>query len=234
MGCTPKGCALRTTLLQASGFSRPQFDRTQRSILFMIVGIVGGIGAGKSTVRRLFAELGADTVDADTLAHEALETPRVRQVLRRWLGDAAFQSSGKVDRKVVADLVFSNSDKLRELEALVHPTVIHSMEEKVRLHEKNALKGKVLVLDVPLLLSSPLRTRCGAIVYVDASREARLRRVADRGWTAEELDRRESLQAPLAEKRRLSTVFLENSNNLEETRRQVRELYARWTEVGAP
>ena len=102
------------------------------------------------------------------------------------------------------------------------------------MHEKDALKGKVLVLDVPLLLSSPLRARCDAIVYVHASDEARRRRVADRGWTAEELERRESLQTPLAEKKRLSTVFLDNSDRLEDTRPHVKDLYERWTEVGAP
>ncbi len=200
----------------------------------MIVGIVGGIGAGKSTVRRLFAELGAETVDADLLAHEALETPKVRKALRSWLGDRAFETSGKVDRKMVASVVFSNPDKLKELEALVHPIVIRQLEEKVRLHSEKATKGKLLVLDVPLLLSSPLRSRCQEILFVDAPLATRQSRVAERGWTESELSSRESLQTPLDEKKRLSTVIVESSGSLENTREHVKRLYQSWTTDGEP
>lgn len=195
----------------------------------MIAGIVGGIGAGKSTVRRLFAELGAHTVDADALAHEALETPRVRAALKDWLGDRVFDQNDRVNRKVVADYVFSIPEKLRELEALVHPFVIRKLERQVEEHEALPEPRGVLILDVPLLLSSPLRSRCQDIVYVDAPEPVRLARVLSRGWDAAELKRRERLQMPPEEKRRLATVFLDNSTNLEETRRQVRDLYLRWT-----
>jgi len=200
----------------------------------MIVGIVGGIGAGKSTVRRLCEELGAEAVDADALAHAALETPVVRKALESWLGARAVGPDGKVDRKAVASLVFSDTARLKELEALVHPLVLKSIEEVLAKHtetettEARALGRQMLVLDVPLLLESPLRERCDAILYVDAPLEVRRRRAQERGWNAQEIERRERLQTPDGEKRRLATVVLDNSNSLDETRRQVGELYKSW------
>lgn len=195
----------------------------------MIVGVVGGIGAGKSTVTRMLAELGADTVEADALAHEALESPHVRQTLLEWIGKDAMGRDGKVDRKVLAGLVFSSPEKLKKLESLVHPEVLRQIEEKVKSHEKQSGQGGVLVLDVPLLLGSPLQDRCQEVVFVEASREARGRRVGARGWTPGELERRESLQPPAEEKLMRADHVIDNSGSLEETRRQVTSLYALWT-----
>jgi dephospho-CoA kinase len=190
----------------------------------MIVGVVGGIGAGKSTVARLFGELGAQVIDADSIAHEVLETPRVRQALRSKLGESLFGPDGTVDRKALADRVFSSPSDLKTLESLIHPEVTRRIETTV----EKAGPGELVILDVPLLVTSPLRDLCDEVLFVDADPGTRRKRVAERGWTPGELERRESRQGGLEEKRSLADRIVDNSGTLEETRVQVEKLHSLW------
>ncbi|HZN57706.1 MAG TPA: dephospho-CoA kinase [Planctomycetota bacterium] len=193
----------------------------------MIVGLLGGVGAGKSTVRRMLEDLGAKTVDADALAHDALESREVRSLLAGWLGSGYIGADGKVDRKAVASVVFASREKLVELESCVHPLVLSEIEKKVKDFEQTSTKG-VLVLDVPLLLSSPLASRCDALVFVEAGLGLRRSRVAARGWSDDELERREQLQPALEAKRSAAHHVIDNTGTLEWTRQQVARLYEGW------
>jgi len=194
----------------------------------MIVGVLGGIGAGKSTVTRMLADLGATTVDADTIAHEVLDLPEVRGQLEALFGREVVGRGDKVDRKALSRRVFANTRDLKRLEGLIHPEVLRRLERIVADHEKQKKKGEILVLDVPLLMESSLHEHCDAIVFVDASAEARSRRVEGRGWGPGELARRERAQKSLVEKRRLADHVIDNSGDLEETRKRVEDLHAAW------
>lgn len=193
----------------------------------MIVGILGGIGSGKSTVTRMMVEMGAEAIDADRLAHEVLETPRARKALVEWLGPEALQGNGQVNRKHVARRVFSVPSELERLEKIVHPEVIRRVEERVKEHEQRKKEGDLLVLDVPLLLASPLKRLCHSLVFVDARDEVRRARVEAKGWEPGELEERESFQTTVEEKKRAADHFIDNSGPLEETRRQVEGLFRR-------
>jgi len=196
----------------------------------VILGVIGGIGAGKSTVVRMLAECGAEVVDADAEAHEALEEAEVRRELKGWLGTEVFRRDGTVDRKAVAARVFRSPEGLRRLEALIHPRVRTAIEAKVLAFQaagESSAGERLLVLDVPLLLDSPLAEKCDAILYVDAEHATRVRRVAERGWEKGELERRESFQRSDAEKRQAADHTMDNSGSIDETRLQVRELYSR-------
>ncbi|HVR74762.1 MAG TPA: dephospho-CoA kinase [Planctomycetota bacterium] len=204
----------------------------------MIVGITGGVGAGKSTVTRILEALGAETVDADALAHEALETRAVREALVHWLGDSIMTPDGNVNRKGLAERVFSHPEDLKRLEALVHPQVLaritrkveeHRTSEKARGGSPGETAESILVLDIPLLESTPLKDLCDHVIYVDATAEARRRRVRERGWEEGELERREGLQTALEDKKGMSDAVIDNSGLLAETRGQVEALYSRWT-----
>jgi dephospho-CoA kinase len=204
----------------------------------VIVGVVGGIGAGKSTVVQMLADCGAETVDADREAHEVLEEPEVRRSLREHFGEEVFLADGRVDRGQLARRVFSHPEELRSLEALVHPRVrqrilatIEGFEERQG-EDDVAAGGRLLALDVPLLLESPLARECDAMIYVDADSATRARRVADRGWSPQELARRERFQKSTEEKKRLARFVIDNSGTLEETRRQVEACYAQLFEPG--
>jgi dephospho-CoA kinase len=192
----------------------------------VIVGILGEIGSGKSTVSEMFVELGAEALDADRMAHEVIETPAARDSLLRWLGEAILGPDGRVDRAAVARRVFGDEAALRRLEAIVHPEVLRRIEERVEAYERADAAG-TLVLDVPLLPLLPLKDRCDHLVYVDAPFSVRLRRVAARGWDSGDLRKRESFQPSDEEKRRLADFVIVNSGDLADTRARVTELYGK-------
>jgi dephospho-CoA kinase len=192
----------------------------------IIAGILGSVGAGKSTVCRLFAEKGARVLDADAMAHAVLAEPEVREEIRAAFGRGVLFEDGSVDRKALADLVFADPAALGKLEKLVHPKVRLRIEEEVRRFRAREERGfELLVLDVPLLATSPLKEHCDELVFVEATPERRRERVRERGWTPEELERRERAQPSAAEKRRLATHIVENDGSIESTRHQVHRLY---------
>jgi dephospho-CoA kinase len=199
----------------------------------MIVGILGGIGSGKSTVTRLFVELGAEAVDADRLAHEVLDSPSARQAVQEWLGEEVLLEDGKVDRQRVARAAFRTEENLKRLEKIIHPEVLRRVEVEIRRHRERARGQGLLVLDVPLLASLPLRGECDALVFVDAKAEVRHRRAVERGLDVGEIARREGFQASLEEKRRMADFVMDNSGSLEETREQVKACHARLNELAA-
>ena len=124
----------------------------------MILGILGGIGSGKSTVTKMFAALGAQTLDADAIAHERIQQKEVKSTLLQWWGDEVLDAEGKVDRKKVAEKVFSDAAELVRLNSLIHPEVRRRIEEFIgKFKAENGDRKELLVLDVPLLASSTLR-----------------------------------------------------------------------------
>lgn len=190
----------------------------------MIVGILGGIGAGKTTVANMFAELGARTIEADRLAHAVLDSPSVRRKVVAWLGEEVLRPGGGIDRTAVARRVFRDPQSVRRIEELVHPGVLDSLQREIE-HHKQCRQERPLVLDVPLLLGSRLQPLCDAFVYVDAPCELRAERAERKGWKPGELERRESFQPEEAEKKRLADFVIANTGRLDDTRRQVAECY---------
>lgn len=188
---------------------------------FRAIGLVGGIGAGKSAVARILDELGFVVLDADKDAKAALDLPRVRDQLVAWWGSDILDPAGKIDRKRIASVIFANDAERKRLESLVHPIVTSGRATTI---EKARREGKPgVVVDAPLLLEAGSDKDCDTVWFVDAPRDQRLRRVATRGWTEEELTRRESAQVSLAEKRARSNVVITNDADLETLRQRVLE-----------
>jgi dephospho-CoA kinase len=178
----------------------------------------------------MFVELGAEAVDADRLAHQVLDSPSARRAVLEWLGEEVLLEDGNLDRRRVARAVFSSKENLKRLEEIIHPEVLRRVEEEIRRHREDARGREMLVLDVPLLASLPLREECDALVYVEARAELRHRRAEGRGLDAQEVRRRESFQASLEVKKRMADFVIENSGSLEETREQVRACHGRLIE----
>ena len=191
-----------------------------------IIGIVGGIGSGKSVIARMFAELGGVLIDSDALVHQVYEREDVRRTLKLWWGDGVFHADGSVDRRAIAARVFNDSAELRRLEALVHPLV---NAERDRRMEQAAHDPKVtaFIWDTPLLLETGGQTRCDAVVFVDVPLDIRQKRTALRGWDAAELARRENLQMPLDKKRLLSQYVVDNATDADSAGLLVRNLFAK-------
>src|SRR4051812_27885480 len=134
-----------------------------------IIGLLGGIGSGKSTIARLFAQEGCAVIDADALAHEVLQTPDVQNELRAWLGDAIFDSSGptpRINRKALATQVFQQPDKLHRLNRIIHPRVGKRRDELMRIY-LNDPQVKAIVWDTPLLIEVGLDRDCDVLVFVN-------------------------------------------------------------------
>ena len=167
--------------------------------MMLIVGLIGRIGAGKSTVARMLAEHGADVIDADRIAHEELENEDVRGAIAARFGPGVVTSEGRIDRAAVAAIVFGSTPvheaALRDLEAIVHPRVHCRIEESLdRLRGKPTPDGgrRIVVLDVPLLVRAGWAHRCDRLVVVECDEAERRRRLAARGWSPEQRAAREA------------------------------------------
>jgi dephospho-CoA kinase len=178
-----------------------------------VIGLAGGIGAGKSTVAQAFARQGCFVIDSDARAKAALDRPDVRRQLVEWWGDSILSSDGRVDRSKIAAIIFADPEQRRRLEQLVHPIVREDRATMIR--EALAAGARAVVVDAPLLFEAGVDSECDTIVFVDAPREQRLERVQrTRQWDEQELARREASQLSVEEKRRRSGHVVENSGKL--------------------
>ena len=192
-----------------------------------ILGLIGAIGAGKSTVAKLLAARGGAVVDADTLGHDALDQPEIRERVVGWWGNV-LKPDGRVDRRKVATIVFASPEERRKLEHLVFPYIRRRCEDAIQ-QAANNVQTEFVVLDAAVMLEAGWVGVCDRLLYVDAPRELRLRRLAERsGWTAADLDAREAAQMPAAEKQRLSDAILMNTGTIEQLEQELAKLLAKW------
>jgi dephospho-CoA kinase len=203
------------------------------------IGIVGGVASGKSLVAKYFADLGAGLLDADRAGHEVLaHDSAVRTALvARW-GPSILAPDGSIDRAAVAACVFATdhshpdqpaNDERKFLESLLHPRIRAILQEKTA---KFAADGRpAVVLDAPLLLEAGWGSLCDLVVMVDSPPELRRARAAERGWNAEEFQRREAAQWPVEEKRRHCQVSLANDGTAEQLRDAVGNVWAKYNLV---
>ncbi len=188
-----------------------------------IIGIAGGIGAGKSHVARLFAELGCCRVDSDEMVRAAYTHPEVKAAVLQRFGDGVFDAAGNVDRKALGKLVFDNVDDRRFLEKLLHPIANKARVELMDAASRDE-RTVAFVWDSPLLFEAGLDRFCDCVIFVDCPREDRLARVGERGWDAAELDRREKAQLPLDKKAALAQYRVANAASDPATRGRVESI----------
>ena len=185
-----------------------------------VIGLTGGIGAGKSTVAGILATLGCVVSDSDRDAAAVLETAEVKERLQAWWGDQIIASDGTLDRRAIATQVFDDPRERGRLENLVHP-LVH--ERRRKRFEEASPDSRALVIDAPLLFEAGLDEECHAIIFVDAPRELRVERVkSERGWDESEIDRREAAQLPIEEKRIRATAVITNNATADRLENDVR------------
>ena len=195
-----------------------------------VVGLTGGIGSGKSTVARMLAQLGAVVIDADAIVHElqAPGSPLLAELARAF-GPQILTRAGELDREALGALVFRDAQARERLNAIMHPRV--GAEMLRRLASARERGAALVVLDIPLLFEGR-RAGTGAALGLDAtlvvstSEEQQVERQLGRdGRSRDEALLRVRAQMPLAEKKALADVVIDNSGSLEETERQVRRFY---------
>lgn len=189
-----------------------------------VIGLTGNIASGKSTVARMLADLGADVIDADEVAHETLAaaTEESAAVTRRF-GPSVVNPDGSIDRAALARIVFDDLQALSDLEGIVHPGTRRRIFE--RLERSGA---RVAVLEAIKLLEGPLVEHVDAIWVVAAPRDMRLQRlVRQRGLSEAEAAQRVDAQNPEDEKVRRADVVLHNEGSLAQLRQQVEAAWRR-------
>ncbi|MCA9245171.1 MAG: dephospho-CoA kinase [Phycisphaerales bacterium] len=179
-----------------------------------VIGICGGVGAGKSSVAAAFTRAGAAVVDSDQANREVLARPDVRDELVSWWGSEVVGPDGAVNRRAVAEIVFGDPAARKRLESLTHPLIGQLRAHKIEAVRESS-SAKAIVLDSPLLIESKLDRECDFIVFVDADAAQREQRAREsRGWSREEWMRRERCQASLDEKRSRADFVIRNDGDI--------------------
>ena len=201
----------------------------RHAVAVLVIGLCGGIGAGKSTVASLLAERGAHVIDVDAIGREVLTFDDVRERIRDAFGEGVLAADGSIDRAELAGLVFGGDGRLADLEAISHPAINRELASRL-----DALAGDpppLVVLDMAVLVESELgRLPDGRgytqVVVVEADPEVRLARLADRGVDADDARARMASQATDAERRAVADHVITNNGNEAALGAQVNTLWA--------
>ena len=191
-----------------------------------VIGILGGIGAGKSTVASEFAALGCALVDGDAIGHELLNTAEVKDLLRGQWGDEIFCDDGQVDRRALGRIVFNAPGELEVLNGIMHPRIRRGIQQRISAAMADG-SVKAVVLDAAVALEAGWDDLCSHLVFVDAPRRLRAARSeALRGWNRHAWRMREKSQIPLDTKAARCYYTLDNSSSVSFLREQIRELFS--------
>jgi len=189
-----------------------------------VIGIAGGVGAGKSTVAAELARLGCLVIDADALGHELLGSADVRDALRRRWGGDIFDAAGTVRRERLAEIVFGDPAALAELNRLLHPRMRQEIKARIGRGQADPACPAV-VLDAAVLFEAGWDDLCTHLVFVETPDELRARRVEQqRGWDEPTWRRREKSQLPLDRKAAGCLYCVRNSSDVSHLRNEVRNL----------
>jgi len=192
----------------------------------IIVGLTGSVGTGKSTVTNFFGELGAYIIDWDELAREV-----TRPHLRSWkeiveyFGKDFLNEDLTINRQKLAEIVFSDKEKVAKLNQIVHPEVFKE-DERITNEIKSLAPDALIIKDIPLLFELTRPIFVDKVVVVSASEQTQLRRLEEKGISLEDAQSRIKSQLPLEEKIRSADFIINNDGPLEETKKQVEEIYS--------
>lgn len=185
------------------------------------IGLTGGIASGKSTVARMFAELGIAVIDTDVIARQLVEPgePALGEI-RDKFGEQLIDAAGHLDRPALRKHIFADEQARRDLEAILHPRIGAETRRQVE-----AASGPYVLIVVPLLVGSPLAKFVDRIVVVDCNEELQLQRLLARDTeTVGQARRMLSAQASREDRLAIADDVIKNNGGLIETRRQVGDL----------
>ncbi len=194
-----------------------------------VIGIIGGIGSGKSTVATEMAALGCLIVNADVIGHELLTEPDIQDQLRSRWGERVFTDEGDVNRPVLSEIVFSDPEELEALNGILHPPIGRRIGQQI----EAALADEsvpAVVLDAALILEAGWDKYCSSLIFVSARAKTRQERTqAQRNWDAGHWRLREKTQISLDKKARKCEYKVDNSSTATCLREQVRQVFFRIT-----
>ena len=189
-----------------------------------IIGLTGGVGAGKSTVLRcLETDWSAYTIQADQVGHRIIEPgERCYDRMTELFGKQIIKNDKTIDRRMVSDVVFGNEEMRLKLNSLLHPAIKAYILEK--LEEEQKAGRKIAVVEAALLLEDHYDAFCDKIWYVYTEKEIRIKRLMEsRGYTRDRAENMIASQASDAFFRKHADFIIENNGDLKETYRQIEE-----------
>jgi dephospho-CoA kinase len=192
-----------------------------------VLGLTGGIGSGKSMVASMFAQLGADVIDADQLARDVVEPgqPALDEIATTF-GRDILLPDGRLDRGKLARIIFADPVARGKLNAITHPRIRERMDAAIA---ARASQPGVLIADIPLLYENDRTRTVEAVIVVWVDPETQLRRLLERDrFSEDEARQRIAAQMPLDEKRARADAVIDNSGSRESTQRQVEAIYGRY------
>lgn len=185
-----------------------------------LIGILGGIASGKSTLAGILTEWGAALIDADKIGHKLLEQSEIQRKIREEWGEDVFNSEGRIDRARLGSIVFADKLEMEKLSDIVHPPLLKNIEEALQ-----SSRGPV-VIDAALLVEFGLASRCDCLIFISADNDLRSQRVARRrGWSEEEMEKRQAFQGSLEEKQQMAHCTIQNYGSLKDLKEQARTVW---------
>jgi len=194
--------------------------------LSLLVGITGGMGSGKTLTASIFHECGAHILDADAICRKLVEVgqPALKEISERF-GKNIINEFGKLDRKKLAQVIFGDLKKKKELENILHPRVF----EFEKLEYKNICQRDpkaLVIIDAALLIESGNYMKMDKVIVVNTDRKTQIERVIDRtGWDRDEVVARIDNQMPIKEKIKYADFILDNFSDKISLRKKVKDLY---------
>jgi dephospho-CoA kinase len=207
--------------------------RMKRIIKYLdtrIVAVTGGIGSGQSSVCAVLAGQGCKVIDVDLRARQIIEKDTaLQQELRRSFGNDIFDEQGQLKRRLLASLVFSDSEKTRRLNRLVHPRMVAEIIEEME-DARFSQRYPLVIVDAALIFELNMEKMFEAVIVVHADLENRIRRVMNRdGQSRAEIMARVQQQIPLEDKIRWATYEVDNNGSLEDLKKQTMLVFEKLT-----
>ena len=187
-----------------------------------VIGLTGGVASGKSLVLGEFRKAGVKVLDADRTARQVLAGERVRNRVLDAFG-AGIMSRGRIDRKKLASVIFGDASKRSKLNGIMHPLIIGEIKKRIKAFRRG--RGRMLVVDAPLLFEARMRSMFDVVVVVWVPRGVQLKRLMKRdGVPRKTALKMINSQMPLSEKRKRADMVIDNSGGAVSVKREVRML----------
>jgi dephospho-CoA kinase len=197
----------------------------------LIIGLTGGIVSGKSTVARMFKDLGAKIVDADKLGHKVIlpQGAAWKRIIKIF-GKDILQKDQTINRKKLGKIVFANQNLLKKLNKITHPEIIKLIKKEISLVKDDSKEEKkILIIDAALIYETKIDRLMDKIIVIYLDEEKQLERLIKRNNLSEkEALQKIKSQIPLKEKIEIADYVIDNSNSLDKTKEQVETI---WQEI---
>lgn len=192
----------------------------------LVIGLTGNYGMGKSTVLKIFRDLGATVIDTDSLVRAALNDETILERIRGVLGNDVFLSDRSLDKAKTASVIFRDKGLRDKMEEILHPIVLKGIDALLDKISRETTGEGVVVVEIPLLFEKGYDNKFSRTITVYSEIETAIRRLENAGISLEDAVMRLNVQMPVEEKKRKSDFVIDNNSDLSRTELQVRDIYS--------